>query len=61
MFARKRQKSRRQLAGAAENSHDKFLRVGDLFAKAVMNNFSVKIPDLFTYKRYNYKNISCLS
>jgi len=61
MFARKRQESRRRLAGAAENSHDKFLRVGDLFAKAVMNNFPVKIPDLFTYKPYNYKNTSCLS
>jgi hypothetical protein len=61
MFARKRQESRRRLVDAAENSRDKFLRVGDLFAKAVLNNSSVKIPDLFTHKHYNYKNATCLS
>jgi len=52
-FARKRQESRRRLVAGAESFFYKCLRVSGLFSKGVVDNFPVRIPDLFTYKHYN--------
>jgi hypothetical protein len=54
-FARERQESRRLIGGLSLIVPHKLVGISGLLSKGTINNLFVKIPDLFTYKHYNYK------